>query len=517
MALAVAARPRRVADDDVGLRIVGRDREEVAVVQRLPVERGEDPATCHEPADVRRPDLFEQRDVQREDGYADGAAVHVPAPHPHEEPDQVGPGNRRAAASGLASMFAEALEQTHQEDARAAGRVEKTPAVPGCGRKPVPDLGDHGVGEEHRRVVGAAGVTLGGPLGEEPVVDGADQLDGDVLEVVLPESVLSDAPVHRLAAGPKTGQDPQVRRVEARTAFVRLERAGRDEQVAVEVLPQGSEEMLQRLAVPGVQQRFERLGVRACGVPKVLRVDDLPILEIGDERRLHEQRLRRLGRQTGIAEQAMRLGEVVEKNAVDAFSRVEVLAVLLLLPEAARFGGVGEVPERQRVGDGIQFVDEAPVEVVVPGAWRSTQREEADRLSGDDHEQARETLVPERGVQGRGSSLLVLADQDRDGRHVFDAEDRRQAQVVERRAQRAGMGRVPDLFRLFVEFRRPAGGEAQAGFPRGVRRLRGDGFHHGSPSTGRPPSTAVAVTGRHGHRRSRSGGRGRFEPPMTPL
>ena len=357
MVLAAAARPRRVADDDVGLRIVGRDREEVAVVQRLPVKRGEDPATGHELADVRRPDLFEQRDVQREDGYADGAAVHVPAPHPREEVEQFAPGNRRPAAPGLASVLAEALEQAHQEDARAAGRVEKTPAVPSCGRQPVPDVGDHGVGEEHRRVVRAAGVTLGAPLGEEPVVDGADQLDGDVLEVVLPESVLPRSPVHLLAAGPKAGQDRQVRCVEARTAFVRLERAGRDEQVAVEVLPQGSEETFQRSAVPGVQQRFERLGVRACGVPKVLRVDDLPILEIGDERRLHEQRLRRLGRQTGSAEQAMRLSEVVEKNTIHAFFRVEILAVLLLLPEAARFGGVGEVPERERVGDGVQFVD----------------------------------------------------------------------------------------------------------------------------------------------------------------
>ena len=193
----------------------------------------------------------------------------------------------------------------------------------------------------------------------------------------------------------------------------------------------------------------------------------------------------------------MRLGEVVEKNAVHAFPRVEVLAVLLLFPEAARFGGVGEVPERERVGDGVQFVDQAPVEVVVAG--KSTQREEADRLSRDDHEQAREALIPERGVQGRHGSRIVLPDQDRDGRHVFDAEDRRKAQVVERRAQRAGMGRVPDLFRCFVEFRRPAGGEAQAGLPRRVRRVRGDGLHHGRPGVGRSPSDVVAGAGRCGH------------------
>ena len=205
VALAVAARPRRVADDDVGLRGVRRDREEVAAVQRLPVERGKHPATRHELPDVRRPDLFEQRDVQREDGDADGAAVHVPAPHPREEVEQFAPGNRRPAVAGLASMFAEALEQTHEEDARAAGRVEKTPAVPGRPRQPVPDLGDHHIGEEHRSVVRAAGAAVGAPFGEKPVVDGADQLDGDVLEVVLPESVLSDAPVHLLAAGAKAG------------------------------------------------------------------------------------------------------------------------------------------------------------------------------------------------------------------------------------------------------------------------------------------------------------------------
>ena len=143
-----------------------------------------------------------------------------------------------------------------------------------------------------------------------------------------------------------------MRGVEARAAVVGVERARGEEQVAVEVLPQRLEKALQRFDVPGLEQRSEVAGAHVRDVPEVPGADDLPVLEVGDEHRLHQQRLRRVGGQPLGAKQFVRLREVVEKNPVHAIFRPEVVG--MLLPVAAGFGGVDEVAERKRVGGGVQ-------------------------------------------------------------------------------------------------------------------------------------------------------------------
>ena len=485
MVFAAAARPGRVADDHVGRRVVGLDREEVLGAKRLPMQRGEHSAPFHQRPDVRRGDLFEQRDVQREHGHADGAAVHVPPLQPRENVHQVVPGDLPVGPV-RAPVFAQALEQAHQEDAGSASRIQKAPAVPDRGRQPVPRVRDGGVGQEHRGVVGAQRVAVGTSFGEKPVVDGADQLDRNELEVVPPEAILPAPPAHLLAAGTKAGQDLQVRGAEARAAVVGVERARGEEQIAVEVLPQRSEKAIQRLDVPGPEQRFEVFGARVRDVPEVLGAYDLPVLEIGDEHRLHQQRLRRVGGQAGVAKLRVRLREVAEKNPVHALFRPEVVG--MLLPVAARFGGVDEVAERKRVGGGAQFLDETTGDgVVVSGTRDAGQRKDAHRIPGEDDEQTGEALVPERGAaRGDGGGIVLVDGEEDDRRHVLHAEDGRPAQVVQRRAQRAGVRHVADVVRRFVELRRDAGGKTQAVLPDRVERFRRDGLHQGCPGAARP-------------------------------
>ena len=313
-------------------------------------------------------------------------------------------------------------------------------------------------------------------------MDGADQLDRNVLEMVPPEAILPGPPVHLLAARTEAGQNRQMRRLEAWTAVDHLEGTRGYEQIAVEVLTQDPEEAVERLDVSRLQQRPEVVGTGVCGVLEILGTDDLAVLEIGDEHRLDQQRLSSTRGQAGTAEQAMGLREVAEEKPVHALFRLEMVG--MVLPETARFGAVDEVLELERVGDGVQFVNEAGSDgvVVVAGTRDASQREDADRVTGNDDEQAGEALVPERRVERSHAGRLVLVHgEDDHGREVLDAEDRRGTQVVDSRAQRASVRHVPDVVRLLVEFRRPAGGKTQAVLPRGAEWFRRDGLHHGCP------------------------------------
>ena len=96
----------------------------------------------------------------------------------------------------------------------------------------------------------------------------------------------------------------------------------------------------------------------------------------------------------------MRRGEIVEKHTIHALFRIEVIR--LLLPEAAGFRTVDQVPERQHVGGVVQCPSQATGGDVVLGAGTrdSSQRENADGISGDDDEQTSEALVTE-GCVGR--------------------------------------------------------------------------------------------------------------------
>ena len=270
-------------------------------------------------------------------------------------------------------------------------------------------------------------------------------------------------------------------RLKVRIVVVRLEGARGDEQVAVEVLAQGFEEAFQRLGIPRLQQRLEVVGAAVRGVPEVLRADNPAVFEIGDEHRLDEQRLRRIGRQIGFAQPPVRLREIAEKHSIHARFRIEIVGVLL--PEAARFGAVEEVAERQRVGGRVQCLNQAVGDGVFgAGTWDSSQREDADRVAGYDEEQTGETLVPERSVDTCDARQVVLVyGEDHDGRDVLNAEDGRCAQDIESRAQRAGMRHVVDVIRFLVELRRVAAGDAEQSFPSRFKRARCHAAHHSRP------------------------------------
>ena len=90
-------------------------------------------------------------------------------------------------------------------------------------------------------------------LTQKPVVDGADQLDGYVLEGVSQEPVLTGMPVHLLVAGMETAQDVQMGRGQGRAVIVLVEGAWRNEEVTVEVSPQTLEQALQRVDVLRLQ------------------------------------------------------------------------------------------------------------------------------------------------------------------------------------------------------------------------------------------------------------------------
>ena len=153
---ASAARPRWITDNDVDLRVVGLDREEVLLAKRLPVECWEYLAAFHELTDVRRRNLFEQRQVQRKHGDPDGGAVQIPTPQPGKKVEQIVPGDRPTGLS-CAPVLAQTLEQANQENARAASRIQKAPVLTACEPQPIPDLCDDRVGEKHRSVVGTLG------------------------------------------------------------------------------------------------------------------------------------------------------------------------------------------------------------------------------------------------------------------------------------------------------------------------------------------------------------------------
>ena len=472
------ARPGWIADEHVGLYIIGAYLEEIPVMKIFPSENGKEPATLQQASYVRRTDLFEQSDVQREHRHPNRTAVDVPSVQSGEDAEQAVPADRPGRAR-LAPALAQALERPHQKHARAAGRVKETPGLLRRVGQGVPHLGDHGVGEEHRGVVGALRAALRVVLAQESVVDGADQLDGYVLEVVSPEPVLARTPMHLLASGTEAAEDVQMGRGQGRTVIVLLEGAWRNEEVPVEVFPQTLEETIQPVDGPGFHESRERACETIRSFQEILGEDDFPVLQPSDEHDLNEQCLRRIGGQTGVvAKQAVRRDEIAEKHMVDALTGSEILG--MLLPQAAGFRAVDDVPEHQGVAHGVESRDEASVlEVVVLAGVRSArQRKGTYRISGDDEQEARETLVPEPGVQIDDRRPVVLVDrEDRDGRRLLDTEDRGYAQLIERRAYGARVRGVSDVVRALVELGNLAGGEVQTILPLRSERLRSQGLH----------------------------------------
>ena len=113
-----------------------------------------------------------------------------------------------------APVLAETLKRPHEKHARAAGRVKKASLFLDFGRQKIPYLRNYGVGEKHWRVIGTLGGAARLPLAQKPVVDGADQLDRYVLEIVsAPEPKLGEAAAHFLAAGTEPRQNFQMRTI----------------------------------------------------------------------------------------------------------------------------------------------------------------------------------------------------------------------------------------------------------------------------------------------------------------
>ena len=182
----IPASPRRIADHHVDLGALAFV-EEVRLAQPHSPEFRQQFAGGHQLADVRWIDLFQEGDVEREDRHAHGVGVDVQAGELVDERFQSAPLN---LLRGLAvpPLLAEPLEDADEEDAGAAGRVEEGAVrLDALGEEPrlVPKLRDHAGG----KVLGGMELALGRSIrgAEELVVDGADELDRDELEVVRPQ------------------------------------------------------------------------------------------------------------------------------------------------------------------------------------------------------------------------------------------------------------------------------------------------------------------------------------------
>ena len=302
---------------------------------------------------------------------------------------------------------------------------------------------------------------------QELVVHGADQLDRDEGEVVTPEAELTSCRLHFLFAGVEAGEHLQVAPFKPGASIA--EGTWLHEEVAVEVAVEAAEQIVEGIDLVGAQDVGERGRYAAGGGLDVSGIDDLPIFQIRDEHRLHQQGLGCFRGQAAFLKQAMRLFEIAQEHAVYALVRVELVSVLLPVP--AGLQAVDQGPQCKRVSDLVKRVDQAGVveSLRVPVGRGGGERVDADRFAAHDGENAGQSLIPEVRMNACGVCRgHVLGGEEHRRREVLDAEHRGGAQVVQGRSYRLRVRNVADFGGVAVELGGTAGVQTQAFLP--VRR-----------------------------------------------
>ena len=255
----------------------------------------------------------------------------------------------------MSPLLAEALEQTHQENTGSTGRIEELALrldarVKNLGV--VPDLGDDAARQMHRGVeLALARLVL---FVQELVVHGADQLHRDECEVVAPEAELASCRTHFLLAGAEVSEHLQV--APSKPGADVAKGTWLYEEVAVEVLVEAAEQVIEGTDLVVVQDFGERGKGAASGRSDVSCIDGLPIFQIRDEHRLHQKSLGCLRGQAAFPKQAMRFLEIAQEHAIHALVRVELASVLLPVP--AGLHAVDQVPYYTRISDLVKHFDQ---------------------------------------------------------------------------------------------------------------------------------------------------------------
>ena len=304
-------------------------------------------------------------------------------------------------------------------------------------------------------------------LTQEPVVHGADQLHRDECEVVAPEAELASCRTHLLLAGVEAGEHLQVAPFEPGADGVEGTRL--HEQVAVEIAVESAEQVVEGIDPVFVQDFGERGRGAAGGSLDVSRIDDLPIFQIRDEHRLHQQGLGCLRDQAALLKQVVRLLEIAQEHAIHALVRVELFSVLLPVP--AGFHAVDQIPYCKRISDLVEHVDQAGLVegLRAPVGRGGGERVDSDRFAAHHGENACNSLIPKIRVNACDACRVHLPGcEEHRSRKVLDAEHRSRAQVAQGGSYRPRVWDVANLRSVLVEIGGTAGAQTQALLP--VRR-----------------------------------------------
>ncbi|ESW67350.1 hypothetical protein X772_34655 [Mesorhizobium sp. LSJC280B00] len=136
----------------------------------------------------------------------------------------------------------------------------------------------------------------------------------------------------------KAGQDGKMGDRDFWRLAFRLERAGRNEQVTIEIFMESSKKRSKEIDIAGFQQRGATLSALLGNGRKIGRRYYLTIFKIGDKHCLYEQRLRRIGGKFGRLQEFVGRIQIIEKNLVDTFFWREIIAVVL--PKASGFRAI---------------------------------------------------------------------------------------------------------------------------------------------------------------------------------